>query len=260
MFKPCLQPAKADAGQLHDNVAVFTHTYRLAITFFGNKTQLFQFMAAPKIAACLSEFITETVEHRVKQTVNESFPLTQFLLFYRSVVAVLFWLLVQIWVNSRSKGKKNSLFSEEWDFTGPSLQNQIYVRWWKPWLFYLCATFLSLSTHYSLLFHPGNEEVTQLNRNLKREQLVLHSLLNLFQSFNAEWLLITGWGCGGRPQSAASGDTPTLRCAADLLQLLLLWKPRRRRWLVSGLLLFIIPSLPFSSSPLRNWQTLHELW
>lgn len=53
MFKPCLQPAKADTGQLRDNVAVFTHTYRLVITFFGNKTQLFQFMAAPKIAACL---------------------------------------------------------------------------------------------------------------------------------------------------------------------------------------------------------------
>lgn len=53
MFKPCLQPAKADTGQLRDNVAVFTHTYRLAITFFGNKTQLFQFMATPKIAACL---------------------------------------------------------------------------------------------------------------------------------------------------------------------------------------------------------------
>lgn len=53
MFKPCLQPAKADTAQPHDNVAVFTHTYRLAITFFGNKTQLFQFMAAPKIAARL---------------------------------------------------------------------------------------------------------------------------------------------------------------------------------------------------------------
>lgn len=50
MSQPCLQP---DTGQLHDNVAVFKHTYRLAVTFFGNKTQLFQFMAAPKIAASL---------------------------------------------------------------------------------------------------------------------------------------------------------------------------------------------------------------
>lgn len=53
MFERCLQPATADTGQLHDNVVVFTHTYRLAITFFGNKTQLLQFMGAPKIAACL---------------------------------------------------------------------------------------------------------------------------------------------------------------------------------------------------------------
>lgn len=53
MFQPCLQPAGPDSGQLHDNVALFTHTYRLAITFFGNTTQLFQFMAAPKIAAGL---------------------------------------------------------------------------------------------------------------------------------------------------------------------------------------------------------------
>lgn len=53
MFQPRLLPAEPDSGQLHDNVAVFTHTYRLAITFFGNTTQLFQFMAAPKIAARL---------------------------------------------------------------------------------------------------------------------------------------------------------------------------------------------------------------
>lgn len=118
----------------------------------------------------------------------------------------------------------------------------IYVQLWKTWLFYLCVRFLSVLAHYSLHFQPGNEEVTKLNRNLNREQLVLHSLLNLFQSFNAEWLLITVWGCGGRPQSAASGDTLTLCCITNLLQLLLPWKPRRRRWLVSGLLLFIILS------------------
>lgn len=67
----------------------------------------------------------------------------------------------------------------------------MHVQLWKA-LVVLPVKFLP--DQHSPWIQPGNEEISQTQRNLKSEQLCLHSLLNLFQSFHAKWLLIAGWG------------------------------------------------------------------
>lgn len=67
----------------------------------------------------------------------------------------------------------------------------MHVQLWKT-LVVLPVKFLP--GHHSPWIQPGNEEITQPQRNLKSEQLLRHSLLNLFQSFHGKWLLIAGWG------------------------------------------------------------------
>lgn len=66
----------------------------------------------------------------------------------------------------------------------------MHVQLWKT-LVVLPVKFLP--GHHFPWIQPGNEEITQLQRNLKSDQLCLHSLLNLFQSFHAKLLLIAGW-------------------------------------------------------------------
>lgn len=96
---------------------------------------------------------------------------------------------------------------------------------------------------------PWPEETTPLNRNLKSEQLILHSLLNLLQSFNAKWVLITGWDSGGRPQSAASGDTPMHRGSTSASITLNTCR-------LQGISQFIAVYY----SPVNIWQSLPEQW